>query len=173
MSWTVGFVALPGAIVVAIIGFAARGQQSSSRFISDRVIAGAASGLVATVAYDIARPILVWGLRVHFAPFRAHPIFGSLITGRPRDSVLAIGVGWTYHFWNGVAFGVILALVRPRSTWRAGLLWALVLQGSMMAIYPKLLNVRLNNPGFLASSVVGHGLYGVVLGTSLHRRGAQ
>jgi hypothetical protein len=171
MSWTAGFVVLPGAILIVILVFATRGRQSSARIIADRVIAGAKWGLVATLAYDVIRPLLVWGLRLHFHPYRAHPIFGSLITGRPRDSAVAIGVGWTYHFWNGVAFGVMLALVRPRAGWATGLVWALTLQAVMMALYPKFLDVRLDNPGFLVSSIVGHGLYGIVLGSSLKRWG--
>jgi hypothetical protein len=171
MSWTAGFVVLPAAIIIVILVFARRGRPSSAGIIADRVIAGAKWGLVATVAYDVIRPPLVWGLRLHFNPYRAHPIFGSLITGRPRDTAIAIAVGWTYHVWNGVAFGVMLALVRPRGAWVAGLVWALTLQGVMMALYPKFLGVRLDNPGFMVSSIVGHGLYGVVLGASLKRWG--
>jgi hypothetical protein len=172
MSWTAGFVVLPGAIAFTVIIFAARGRRQGAELIADRAIAGAKWGLVATLAYDAIRPLLVWALRLHFHPFRAHPIFGSLITGRPRDSALAIAVGWTYHFWNGVAFGVMLSLVRPRAGVAAGVVWALALQAVMMAIYPQFLEVRLDSPGFLVSSIVGHGFYGVVLGWSLRRWGS-
>ena len=48
------------------------------------MVAGAQWGLVATIAYDVIRPLLVWTLRLHFNPYRANPIFGSIITGRPR-----------------------------------------------------------------------------------------
>ena len=173
MVWTAGFVVLPAAIAVVVVVFAGQGRYASLRIVSDRVVAGATWGLVATVAYDLIRPLLVWSLRLHFNPYRAHPIFGSLITGRPRTTSLAITVGWIYHVWNGVAFGVMLALVRPRGAWLAGLTWALGLQAMMMYLYPKFLEVRLDNPGFLVTTIVGHGLYGIVLGESLARRGPR
>jgi hypothetical protein len=171
MLWTVGFLTLPAGIAIVIVAFAGRGRRRSLAILSDRVIGGALWGLVATLAYDALRPLLVWGLRLHFHPFRAHPIFGSLITNRPRTDAVAIAVGWIYHFWNGVSFGVMLALIKPRAGWLLGLTWALGLQACMMALYPKFLDVRLSSPGFLVTSIVGHGFYGVVLGASLKRWG--
>ncbi len=167
MLWTVGFLTLPAGIAIVIIAFAGHGRYLSLRFVSDRVIAGAKWGLIATLAYDAIRPLLVWGLRLHFSPYRAQPIFGSLITNRPRTDPVAIAVGWIYHFWNGVSFGVMLALVKPRAGWAWGMAWALGLQACMMAIYPKFLEVRLSSPGFLITSIVGHGFYGWVLGSTL------
>ena len=173
MSWTAGFAVLPGTVAIVVVVFASRGQRARAHIVSDRVIAGANWGLVATLVYDVVRPVLVWALHLHFNPFRAQAIFGHLITGRPRTSGLAIGVGWLYHFWNGVSFGVMLALIRPRGAWAVGLVWAMALQGLMMAIYPNLLQVRLDNPGFLVTTIVGHGVYGVVLGSSLKHWGPR
>jgi hypothetical protein len=173
MLWTVGFLTLPGGIAIVIVAFVGQGRRHSLRIVSDRVIAGAKWGLVATLAYDAVRPLIVWGLQLHFHPYRAHPIFGSLITNRPRTDAVAIAVGWIYHFWNGVSFGVMLALVKPRAGWAFGVAWALGLQACMMALYPKFLNVRLDSPGFLITSILGHGFYGIVLGWTLRRWGPE
>jgi hypothetical protein len=53
------------------------------------------------------------------------------------------------------------------------MVWGLFLQISMMTLYPDLLQVRLDNPGFLVSSIVGHAVWGFVLGTGLHRRATR
>ena len=152
MLWTVGFLTLPAGIGIAILAFSGRRCHGAARIIADRVIAGAKWGLIATLAYDAVRPFLVWAFRLHFAPYRSHPIFGHLITGRPTTAGVAIIVGWIYHFWNGVSFGVMLALLKPRATPAQGVFWALCLQACMMAVYPKFLEVRLNNPNFALSA---------------------
>ena len=171
MSWTAGFVALPATAALIILIFIGKGRHDRARIFADRLIAGAAFGLLATLAYDAFRPLLVAVFQLHFNPYRAHPIFGSLITGRPPSDGLAQVVGWMYHFWNGITFGMIFALVRPRGGPVAGLIWAETLQMFMMALYPKFLEVRLNDPGFLVTGLVGHGVYGLVLGASLARWG--
>lgn len=171
MEWTVGFVALPLSAALVILIFIGKGRQDRARVFADRLIAGAVFGLIATLAYDAIRPVLVEVFQLHFRPFRAHPIFGSLITGRPPSDGLAQIVGWAYHFWNGIGFGMMFALVRPRGGPIAGLIWALTLEAFMLALYPKFLGVRLDNPGFLATSIIGHSVYGLVLGGTLARWG--
>jgi len=171
MTWTSGLVALPATGLVVGAAFAGRRENDRLAVVADRLVAGALWGLVATLAYDAARPLLVWGLSLDFAPYRAHATFGSLITGQPRGTTTATVVGWGYHFWNGIGFGTMFALVRPRGPWPAGLVWALGLQGLMMALYPRFLEVRLDDPGFLVTTIVGHGIYGIVLGSCLARRG--
>lgn len=171
MSWTVGFVALPASAALVILIFIGKGRQDRARVFADRLIAGAIFGLIATLAYDAVRPLLVEAFQLDFNPYRAHPIFGSLITGRPKSDGLAQAVGWAYHFWNGVSFGMMFALVRPRGGPVAGLIWAETLQMFMMALYPQFLAIRLDTPGFLLTGLIGHGLYGLVLGATLARWG--
>jgi hypothetical protein len=171
LTWLAGFVVFPASAFVVLLAFVGRGRADRAGLFSDRLVAGAAFGLVATLVYDAARPLLVTGFGLDFNPYRAHPIFGSLITGRPSTDGVAVAVGWAYHFWNGISFGMMFALLRPRGRWLAGLLWAETLQLFMMALYPRFLEVRLEDPGFLFTGLIGHGLYGIVLGTLLARWG--
>jgi len=172
MTFTAPFIVLPTAAAAAIFILLRQGVPGRAAVITDRVIAGGLWGLIATVAYDLVRPVLLWVLQLHFNPFRAMPVFGSLATGRPITDGVAIAVGWAYHVWNGVTFGMMFCLVRPQGGWIAGMFWGLFLQISMMTLYPDLLQVRLDNPGFLVSSIVGHAVWGSVLGAGLHRRAA-
>jgi hypothetical protein len=173
MSLTAPFFVLPTAAAAAIVIFLRRGMPARAAVITERVITGGLWGLIATVGYDVVRPVLLWVLQLHFDPFKAMPVFGSLITGRPTTDGVAIAVGWTYHVWNGVTFGMMLCLARPHARWVAGMVWGLFLQISMMILYPDLLQVRLDNPGFMVSSIVGHAIWGFVLGSGLHWRATR
>lgn len=164
MRVSVPLLVLPGAILFTGLVFASRRRYRELDRFADRAITGALCGLGATLAYDAIRPLLMWTFRYHFNPYRAMPIFGELITDQVRTTAAAITVGWIYHFWNGLSFGVMFALVRPRGGPVAGVIWAMALQGFMMWSYPTLLRVRLDNPGFLMAGIVGHAVWGVVLG---------
>jgi hypothetical protein len=167
MSFSAPFVVLPSvAILVGIILFSRR-QYGQLAIFADRLMRGAFWGFIATLFYDAVRPLLTWILTFTFNPYKAMPIFGSLITGLPQDDTLAQLVGWGYHFWNGISFGMMFALVFPRGSWIAGFIWAMILQGLMMWAYPWFLQARLDDPGFMVTGIVGHGLWGIVLGLGL------
>lgn len=86
-----------------------------------------------------------------------------MITGLPEQTTTAIAVGWAYHFWNGFGFGIMYTLVAGRAHWAYALVWALVLEVAWLTALPSLLHFTLNAQ-YLATSLVGHGAYGVVLG---------
>lgn len=169
MAWTAGLIALPGTALCVVAAFFGQRRYDRLQVISDRLVRGARWGLIATLVYDVVRPLVVWTLRFDFHPYKAHAIFGELITGRPSTDGFAIAMGWTYHFWNGIAFGTMLALVAPRAGWKLGLAWALLLQGLMMVVYPRFLQVRLDQPSFMVTTIVGHSAYGLALGAGLRR----
>lgn len=171
MRISVPVVVLPGALLLTGMVFASTRRFRELDRFADRAISGAIFGLLATLAYDAIRPALMFIFRYHFNPYRAMPVFGSLITDEPKTTALAVAIGWIYHFWNGLSFGVTFALMRPRGGPVAGLVWAMVLQGLMMWSYPTLMRIRLDNPGFLMAGIVGHSVWGLVLGTSLRRWG--
>lgn len=169
MSFTVPFIAIPaaGLIVFAVL----IGQRRYARLhaFSRVMVGGAAAGLIATLVYDAVRPLIVLAVGGAYDPYRAMPIFGQLITGLAPTDPRSLAAGWGFHFWNGVSFGVIYALVRPRGGWRTGLAWGLGLQVLMMAAYPRFLQARLDDPAFMASGLIGHSLWGVVVGESVRR----
>lgn len=169
LSFTVPFVVMPTSFILVVIMLARRSQYQRLHLYAALLISGALWGLIATLFYDAIRPGLKFIFGFTFNPYRAMPIFGQLITGLTADHPLALLAGWIYHFWNGISFGMIYALVRPNGGILSGLIWALLLQVLMMAIYPAFLKIRLADPGFLAAGIVGHGLWGVVLGAGLRR----
>jgi hypothetical protein len=136
-------------------------------------LSGGIYGLLATLVYDAVRPLIKWIAGYAFNPYRAMPVFGSLITGLPQTDPFAIGVGWFYHFWNGISFSIMYALIRPQGGAITGMLWGLGLQGLMMITYPTLLKLRLDTPGFLVMGIIGHALWGIVLGYCLKRWGIR
>ena len=164
LSFSAAFIVLPTAAILAGIAMAGRGDEARLHAFARLILVGAAAGLLATIAYDVSRPVLRAVFGFTFDPFRAIHIFGELITGRPAGDAWAEVAGWTYHFWNGISFGMMFALIRPKGGVILGFLWAEFLQVLMMAVYPAFLRARLDDPGFLVLGLVGHGLYGVVLG---------
>lgn len=167
MSFTVPFVVLPATSVLVGLVLARRRLYGRLHRFSALITRGAAVGLGATLVYDLVRPILIGALGLSFDPYRAIPIFGALITGLPAVDPAALATGWAYHFWNGISFGIMFALMRPAGGVVWGIGWSMVLQGLMMLAYPTFLQARLDDPGFMLSGLIGHGLWGIVLGAGL------
>jgi len=173
MSFSAPFVVFPTACLLA--GAILVRRQLPERFhaFARALVAGASWGMVATLFYDGIRPLLGFLFGFTFNPYRAIFIFGELITGLPRSDPFAVAAGWTYHFWNGTSFGMMFALFRPQGGILPGVLWAETLQVLMMIAYPSFLNARLDDPGFMATGIIGHGLWGIVLGAGLKRTWAR
>jgi hypothetical protein len=171
MSFTAPAIVLPTAALLVAAVLLRRRLHARLVEFSTLVWRGGVAGLSATLVYDVVRPPITWAFGLTFDPYRAMPIFGQLMTGLRADDPTAIVAGWIYHFWNGISFGVMFALVRPRGGLLSGWAWSMVLQGLMMAAYPAFLKARLDDPGFLATGLVGHSLWGLVLGGMLQRWG--
>jgi hypothetical protein len=170
LSFATPFIALPTAMVLSGLILLRKRLYGRLHTLSSSIAMGALYGLAATVIYDLIRPLLKWIFQFQYPPFRAMTIFGTLITGlAPEDPVSQIA-GWTYHFWNGISFGMMYVLIWPRGGWISGLAWGLGLQLLMMIVYPSFLNARLSDPGFLTMGIVGHSFWGVVLGYLVRRR---
>lgn len=171
LSFAAPFVVFPTAALLVGLILIRRRLHARLHHFASTLIVGARWGLGATWCYDAVRPVLKLAFGFSFNPYRAMPIFGQLITGRPPTDAVAIGAGWLYHFWNGISFGMMFALVRPQGGVLAGVLWAMILQGLMMAAYPSFLQARLDDVGFLITGIVGHALWGAVLGFGIRREG--
>ncbi len=169
MSFTVPFVVLPTTSVLVGLVLMRRRLYGRLHRFSLLLARGAIAGFGATLLYDAVRPLIVTLLGSTFDPYRAIPLFGTLITGLPGTDATALAAGWLYHFWNGTAFGMMFALARPAGGAAWGFVWAMVLQGLMMLAYPTLLQARLDDPGFMATGLIGHGIWGIALGTAIAR----
>ncbi len=173
LRFSAGAIVLPSAVILTGIILLVRDRRGRFHEFAWLLRIGAAWGLVSTVGYDAIRPVLVAALQSDFDPYKAMGIFGQLATGRPAGDSIATAVGWTYHFWNGISFGMMFALLRPRGGMIPGLVWAMILQALMMAVYPAFLEARLTDPGFLVSGIIGHGLWGLLLGWGVARAASR
>ena len=171
MSLTVPFVVMPSVAIIG--GVVLLRSRLTARFhlLADLMVLGAWTGAVATVGYDLVRVILKMAFGFHFNPFAAIPIFGQLMTGTTVSTPLVLTFGWVYHFWNGMSFGMMFAIFRPRGGMISGLVWGLGLAVLMLVTYPNLLHVNPEDPGFLTADLIGHAVWGIVLGEGVRRWG--
>jgi len=191
MPWTISFVSLPALVLVIAIAVWAR--RVARRPFFNRLVVGLVAGLIATLAYDGVRwaiqetapldydgfrSINIFGSLILAKPetapldydgFRSINIFGSLILSKPETALDARIAGWTYHFWNGISFGVMYALVAGPARWYWGLAWGVALELMMISIYPVAFAIQRSDPAFLAISMTGHAAYGAVLGLLAER----
>ncbi|GAC1399136.1 MAG: hypothetical protein NVSMB52_12680 [Chloroflexota bacterium] len=129
---------------------------------------GLFAGIVATVAYDVARLALMETHIFDYDSYKAITIFGSWITKTPRTTSQSFLAGWTYHYWNGISFSIMYMVIFARWHWLWGVGYGLVMEMAMLGIFPLFLTI--NNPaGFVALSLTGHVVYGVVIGLAGQR----
>jgi len=167
MPWTISFVSLPALVVVVAIGVWA--QRVARQPFFNRLAVGVIAGFIATLAYDGVRLAIQETAPLDYDGFRSINIFGSLILSKPETALDARIAGWTYHFWNGVSFGVMYALVAGPARWYWGLAWGMALEMMMIGIYPVAFAIQRSDPAFLAISMTGHAAYGAVLGLLCER----
>ena len=167
MPWTISFVSLPALVVVVAIGVWA--QRVARQPFFNRLAVGVIAGFIATLAYDGVRLAIQETAPLDYDGFRSINIFGSLILSKPETALDARIAGWTYHFWNGISFGVMYALVAGPARWYWGLAWGMALEMMMIGIYPVAFAIQRSDPAFLAISMTGHAAYGAVLGLLAER----
>ena len=142
------------------------------------VMIGSVAGLIAAIAYDVFRLPFVfshaWGLSgiVPQMPlYKVFPRFGAMILAQPVEqmhySLAAQLVGWTYHFSNGVTFGVmyvaLLGYPRTRAWW-----WGVVMaSGIEMALlispYGRFFGIPVTAL-FIAVTLSAHVIFVAVMG---------
>ena len=137
------------------------------------IVHGACAGIVAAVAYDLYRlPFVLSGAPL----FKVFPRFGELLLGGTEPRWLVHTLGWSYHFSNGAALGIMfLALVssfrRPSLFWGA-VAWALFVETMLLLTpYTAFFGLTLNGR-FLFLTASAHLVFGLTLGYYCHRRWA-
>ena len=160
----------PATALLAWIAFATR-RAAAWRAPHVWITQGALGGLVAAVAYDLYRLPFV----LHGAPlFKVFPRFGQLILGAEEPLWLAQLLGWTYHFSNGAALGIMfLALVRrtePVVLFWGAVAWALFIELMLLLTpYTTFFGLPLNRQ-FLFLTASAHLIFGLTLGWWLRQR---
>ncbi|MEO7297604.1 MAG: hypothetical protein ABI042_03395 [Verrucomicrobiota bacterium] len=152
---------------------------SGRRELLRAVIIGASAGLIAAIVYDLFRLPFVyarqWGIDFVFPQlnlFKVFPRFGAMILGQAVEqthySTFAQWLGWSYHFSNGIAFGVMyMALIGDgRRHWAWGVVMALGLEiGLLFSGYTKVFGIPLTET-FVFVTLAAHLIFGAALGLS-------
>ena len=129
---------------------------------------GLLAGALALVGYDLSRLLYVRITGSAFWPFETFRLFGQLLAGPDAPPATILLTGTAYHVANGLSFAVAYTVLFGYRGWWAGLLWALMLESLMLAFYPAWLGLRSLND-FLVISLLGHTVYGLILGTVSRR----
>ncbi|MEX2139151.1 MAG: hypothetical protein WD894_07820 [Pirellulales bacterium] len=167
---------------LALVAVAIADRQRGDRRLWRAVCVGAIAGFVAACAYDVFRIPFVVAAVDGFGPdwlrlplFKVFPRFGAMILGEPFDaattdsqfSLTAHLLGWTYHFSNGITFGVMyMALIgdATRRSWLWAVALATVLELAMLFTpYTSYFGIHLTAK-FVIVTFAAHAVFGVVLG---------
>jgi hypothetical protein len=169
MHWFACWVLVPATILMAAIVFHPGAARTG---ISRLIVEGALGGVIAAVAYDLYRlPFVLNGAPL----FRVFAKFGELLLQRNDPAWAVQTAGWTYHFSNGAALGIMfLALVwkaPPRFLLWGAVLWALTIE-MILLLSPYSAFVGLPLDGrFLFLTGSAHLAFGITLGAwTLFRR---
>jgi hypothetical protein len=136
--------------------------------IARRLRAGLLAGVLALAGYDLSRLLYVRVTGSAFWPFETFRLFGQLLAGSGAPPAAILLTGTAYHVANGLSFAVAYTVLFGYRGWWAGLLWALMLELLMLAFYPAWLGLRALSD-FLVISLLGHTVYGLILGTVSRR----
>ncbi len=168
-------VLFPSLLVLGAVFALARiwGYDDINRQIRNAVIAG----LVATIGLEVVRQI---GFHMGGMPGDMPKLLGVLLLDRfaQGPGLLSNIAGYTYHFWNGAAFGIIFSLIFGRGrVWLATGFGVLVGIGFMASPVAIALGVGYFGVdfgwGFAATVTLAHIAYGLLLGLVTYRLNAN
>lgn len=170
LSVTGPWVLLPSAAALALLFVIARARGHVR--LARRLAAGAAAGALATLGLEAVRTT---SFHLGGMPGDMPRLMGVLLTDRfmVGPSPLSDLLGWSYHFWNGAAFGIVFALVAGRRPpgWAIGYAQLIGL-GFLASPVPRSLGVgafATAMPAMIVTVVLAHLAYGVLLGLLLRR----
>ncbi|XEC94347.1 hypothetical protein AB6A23_24015 [Paenibacillus tarimensis] len=124
---------------------------------------GTIAGFLATCLYDLSRFILIRVTGIQFWPFDIFGIFGKALVGEHTTGLWVSVLGVLFHLANGTGFGIAYTVAFGRKGIWGGVVWALILELAMVSVYPGWLGLKALDE-FLSVSMVGHFVYGIVLG---------
>lgn len=159
-------VGLPALVVLIGISVWSARNPEADPYLRRALVAGALGGLVGTIGYDVFRiPFIVGGLRL-FAPIDS---YGVLLLDAGASSSLTGFVGWSYHFTNGIGFGIAYAIVALGRRWPWAVLWGLVLETATILTPFADSYAIAGQWDLIAIAYAAHLAYGIPLGLVVQR----
>jgi len=141
-------------------------------WLVNRVLAGAAAGIVATVGLEAVR---MYSFHHGGMPGDLPRLMGVLLTDQfmmgPSD--ISDALGYAYHYWNGASFGIIFAVLLGRKTVSWGVAYGVII-GTVFLMSPPVDSLGI---GFMGKDMptmpltvyIAHLAYGGILGWLCHR----
>ncbi len=155
---------LPSVVLLAVVLVVA--ALRGHRRLGNRLVGGAAAGLVATVGLEAVRAT---SFHLGGMPGDLPRLLGVLLTDRFMlgPSTLSDVLGWTYHFWNGASFGIIFAVMFGRRSILWGVAYGEIIAfGFLLSPAVKSLGVGFMGiamPAMPATVFLAHFTYGFIL----------
>lgn len=153
-------------IFVLIIVF----QRLKYSDLKRQTLNGILAGLAGTLGLEIVREI---GFRMGGMPGDMPKLLGVLLLNRFAygPSFWSNVAGWSYHFWNGAAFGIIYSLIFGRGRIWTGILYALLIAtGFMVSPATTALGIGVfglhfkHGYEFLTTVILAHLAFGSIVG---------
>lgn len=163
MQQVVLFVFLPCCVFLGTVWLRAR---RSDEDLADALLLGFVGGLLGTLAYDLIRiPFLIGGQRV-FAPIHA---YGVWVADASTSSRFTDVLGWSYHFSNGITFGIMYALFMRGRHWLWAVGWAFLLETiAVVSPFAQIFHLA-GDYSKLGVAYLGHVAYALPLGFMVMR----
>lgn len=171
MRWFGCWVLPPATALLVVIAFVCRKQPSGIGGPHTWIVEGALGGVVAALAYDLYRLVFM----LQGAPqFKVFPQFGELLLGASEPRWLVHMLGWTYHFSNGAALGIMfLAAVwrsSPKFLFWGAIAWAMFVETVLLVTpYPKFFGLPFDGR-FIVLTLTAHLVFGIALGIWCSKR---
>jgi len=149
----------PATVLLAWIAYALPGPPRTW------IVQGTLGGLVAAVAYDLYRlPYVLAGTPL----FKVFPEFGRMLLGSDGPQWAVYLLGWTYHFSNGAALGIMFLAVAgqltPRKAFLGAVGWALLVETILLNTpYAAFFGLPLD-AWFIFLTGTAHFIFGATLG---------
>ncbi len=175
LAWVYGlgpfhvwFLAVSVPALALLVGVAVRTARrpEADPHLRLALVAGTLGGLLGTLGYDLFRiPFIVSGLRL-FAPIDS---YGILLLDARASSSLTGFAGWSYHFANGIGFGIAYAIVALGRRWPWAVLWGVVLEtATIVSPFADSYGIR-GKWDLIAIAYAAHLAYGIPLGLIVQR----
>ncbi len=158
-------------ILVLVILAYALGYKETGKQISNGLLAG----IIGTIGLEIVR---ITGFKLGGMPGDMPKLLGVLILdqfAQGPDTVSNIA-GWSYHFWNGAAFGIILSVLAGKGNIKSGILFGILVGiGFMVSPATRALGIGLfglefkDGYQFLLTVTLAHIAFGLILGLILSK----
>ncbi len=160
------------AVLVTLTVYGA-GFWVDTKDISKLIGAGAVGGFAGTIGLEIVREI---GFHLGGMPGDMPKLLGVLLLNRFAlgPDTLSNIAGWSYHFWNGISFGIIYSVLFGRGKKWAGIIFALAMAAGFM-MSPAVVAMGVGHFGvnfgwgFPATVILAHVAFGALLGPIVYK----